>query len=137
MLVQQIFSSYNSIRSHRSSIIDIELLKQPIPKNYSLNKIELLNLKTYKTERCFDKYFDTAPWIFQNINIEIPKGSKVGFIGKTGSGKSTFLDITMGLIDPTKGCLKIDETKITQYNNNSWHKLSLMCLKIFTWQILQ
>ena len=103
-LVQQIFSSYNSIRSHRSSIIDaIELLKQPIPKNYSLNKIESIEFKKHiRLKDVSYKYFDTAPWIFQNINIEIPKGSKVGFIGKTGSGKSTFLDITMGLIDPTK-----------------------------------
>ena len=124
-LVQQIFSSYNSIRSHRSSIIDaIELLKQPIPKNYSLNKIESIEFKKHiRLKDVSYKYFDTAPWIFQNINIEIPKGSKVGFIGKTGSGKSTFLDITMGLIDPTKGCLKIDETKITQYNNNSWQQI--------------
>ena len=40
-------------------------------------------------------------YIIENINLKIKKGEKILIIGKTGSGKSTFIDIIMGFI-PTK-----------------------------------
>ena len=52
--------------------------------------------------------------------MTIPKGSKIGFIGKTGSGKSTLLDVIMGLINPSSGCLKIDGTKVCENNFRGW-----------------
>ena len=123
-LLQQLFASYNTIRSHRASISDaLELLNQPIPNNYYQDKIDLIKFKKYINFKDISfRYSKNSPWIFQNINIDIPKGSKVGFIGKTGSGKSTFLDLTMGLLNPNGGYLKIDDIKIDQDNNYSWQK---------------
>ena len=47
--------------------------------------------------------------IFKNLNLEIHKGDKIGIIGKTGSGKSTFVNILCGLLDVTKGEIYFDE----------------------------
>lgn len=55
-----------------------------------------------------------------NINLEIKKGDCIGIIGKTGSGKSTLIDIMMGLLDPTHGTLEVDENIITTSNRRSW-----------------
>ena len=41
--------------------------------------------------------------IFKNLNLTINSGDKIGIIGETGSGKSTFLDILTGLLPPTNG----------------------------------
>ena len=44
-----------------------------------------------------------------NISTVIYSGDVVGIIGKTGSGKSTFIDLLMGLLKPTKGEFKIND----------------------------
>ena len=54
------------------------------------------------------------------INIDIKKGDCIGVIGKTGSGKSTLIDIMMGLLDPTHGTLEVDENVITSSNRRAW-----------------
>ena len=54
------------------------------------------------------------------INIDIKKGDCIGIIGKTGSGKSTLIDIMMGLLDPTHGTLEVDENVITSSNRRAW-----------------
>jgi ABC-type bacteriocin/lantibiotic exporter with double-glycine peptidase domain len=52
-----------------------------------------------------------------NINIKINKGEKIGIIGKSGAGKSTFLDILLGVLQPTSGTVLIDGKEI---NINHW-----------------
>ena len=58
----------------------------------------------------------------QSINILIKKGQKVGFIGPTGSGKSTVIDIIMGLLNPSHGSLYVDGQKINEANLVDWQK---------------
>lgn len=55
-----------------------------------------------------------------NINLDIKKGDCIGIIGKTGSGKSTLIDIMMGLLDPTHGTLEVDENVIKSSNRRAW-----------------
>ena len=43
------------------------------------------------------------PMVLRDVNLEIPKGSRVGIIGVTGGGKSSLLDLMMGLLKPVKG----------------------------------
>nr|WP_255537972.1 ABC transporter ATP-binding protein [Polynucleobacter sp. 15G-AUS-farblos] len=66
------------------------------------------------------RYSKDAPWVLKNLNFTIPKGSRIGFVGTTGCGKSTLLDIVMGLLKPIEGSLKVDGTKITIANRQSW-----------------
>ena len=42
----------------------------------------------------------------EDINLEINKGQNIGIVGKTGSGRSTLIDILLGLLVPTKGSFK-------------------------------
>ncbi|MDE2419417.1 MAG: ABC transporter ATP-binding protein, partial [Burkholderiales bacterium] len=50
---------------------------------------------------------ETQP-VLQGINLSITKGARVGFIGSTGSGKSTLIDLIMGLLPPTSGEILVD-----------------------------
>lgn len=61
-------------------------------------------------------------FIIKNTNFEILKGSKIGIIGKSGAGKSTFLDILMGLMKPQEGKILIDGIDIEKVKN-SWQKI--------------
>ena len=61
-------------------------------------------------------------FVLKDENLKIKKGSKIGIIGHSGSGKSTFLDLVMGLIAPQNGKILIDGKKI-QDVKSSWQKI--------------
>ena len=65
-------------------------------------------------------YDENSLPVINKINIDIKKGDCIGVIGKTGSGKSTLIDIMMGLLDPTHGTLEVDENVITSSNRRAW-----------------
>lgn len=50
----------------------------------------------------------------KDLNLDIKIGSKIGIIGRSGSGKSTFFDLFVGLLDPTTGKIKVDNININQ-----------------------
>ena len=58
----------------------------------------------------------------QNINLYIPALSKIGVVGITGSGKTTLIDIILGLLEPTEGTLEVDGNIISNDNKRSWKK---------------
>jgi ABC-type multidrug transport system fused ATPase/permease subunit len=59
----------------------------------------------------------------KNINLKILKNSKVGIIGATGSGKTTTVDILLGLLQPQNGALEVDGQIITSKNARAWQTL--------------
>lgn len=66
------------------------------------------------------RYKADAPRVLDNINLEITQGSRVGFIGKTGSGKSTLIDLIMALLEPTSGQIEIDGMPLNEQNCRAW-----------------
>ena len=58
----------------------------------------------------------------KNINITIPVNNTIGLVGATGSGKTTTVDIILGLLEAQKGTLEVDEKIINKYNRKSWQK---------------
>ena len=67
------------------------------------------------------KYDKNSDYIFKNINLEIYKGEILGIIGQTGSGKSTFLDLIIGLLKPSEGNILVDGKNIRE-NSVEWFK---------------
>lgn len=67
------------------------------------------------------RYPDGIEDIFSHANLVIPKGKTVGFIGPSGAGKTTMVDIILGLLRPTEGIVCTDGVDIHK-NLDSWHK---------------
>ncbi len=75
-----------------------------------------------KVENIDFMYEDGASRVLKRVNISIRKDSVIGFVGTTGSGKTTLVDIIMGLHRPTNGFLKVDNTIIDLTNVKTWQR---------------
>lgn len=58
----------------------------------------------------------------KNLNFDIKKGSSIGLVGSTGAGKTTLVDLILGLLVPTEGEFKVDNTNIDEKNIRQWQK---------------
>jgi ABC-type multidrug transport system fused ATPase/permease subunit len=67
-------------------------------------------------------YPNTERTVVDGVSFEIKKGSEVGIIGTTGAGKSTIVDILLGLLKPTRGKVTVDGVDIST-NIRSWQDL--------------
>lgn len=103
-------------------------------ENLDINKLALANAKTNKVAEGAEKltlekeirlegieyaYPNTEKDIFTGVNMVIPKGKSVGIMGSSGAGKSTIVDILLGLLTVRKGTITCDERDIFE-NYPSW-----------------
>ncbi len=58
--------------------------------------------------------------VLKNVHINIPARTVVGFAGATGSGKTTVVDIILGLLETNQGNLKVDGLVINKNNSRAW-----------------
>lgn len=65
------------------------------------------------------KYPGSEDFVLEDINIKIPAGSKVAFVGRTGAGKTTLVQLIPRLFEPTIGSIRINETDIKRYTLES------------------
>ncbi len=121
-VMQQAYSSWSNIQSSRASLSDtLHLLNQPIPHPYDQGTVKGIKFqKSISLNNLWFKYNKKSPWIIKGLSLNIKKGSRIGFIGATGGGKSTLLDIIMGLLQPTEGDLRVDGKLINASNCQSW-----------------
>lgn len=121
-ILQQIYSSIISLKSNQSSLIDtLNLLEQSIPKK-SKSEVALNFKKKIQLESIKFSYSENSQLILNDLNLTILKGDRIGIVGSTGSGKSTFLDLLMGLLKPNNGFFLIDDKAINESNISSWQK---------------
>ncbi len=102
------------IKTLESELMDIEKIIKFKKSNKRLsfkNNLVVKNL-TFK-------YPDTNKYILKSLNLEINKGSMVGIIGSTGEGKSTFVNVLLGLLRSNNGTILVDNKNIYE-NINSW-----------------
>lgn len=67
-------------------------------------------------------YPSSSRLAIKNVNLLINAGSTIGIIGATGSGKTTMVDIILGLLEPQSGKLIVDDNELTKKNMKSWQK---------------
>lgn len=118
-VVQQAYSSAITIRGSEASLWDVlELLDQPLPKPQPIQAVPFERAIGLSDVRF--AYSDGGEQILRKMTLTIPKGSRVGIFGPTGGGKSTVLDILMGLLSPTEGYLIVDDQAVVSDNLRGW-----------------
>ena len=78
--------------------------------------------KKITLKNIYYNYPNTSRTALRDININIPAKSTVGLVGTTGCGKTTTVDIILGLLEPQKGTLEVDGQIITRKNSRAWQR---------------
>ncbi len=122
--LQQIYSAWASIAGNQGSLADtIALLDQPLPADLmQATPAPLLFQNNIRFNYVRFHYSSDGPLVLDGLNLTIPKGARVGFVGSTGSGKSTSLDILMGLLTPSEGELLVDGQPISGNSIRAWQR---------------
>lgn len=121
--IQQIYVSLSQLRYIGSSLDSLyqDLINmKSINSNYkdtdlSLNKSISLNQINYY-------YPNSSRKALKNIKLNIPARTTVGFVGSTGSGKTTLIDVILGLYEAQQGTLEVDGEVIKEHNRRSWQR---------------
>jgi ATP-binding cassette subfamily B protein len=121
--MQQGYNSYTSIQGHFASLAEVVELMDKSPNNlpqseFKKNPIEFE--KSIELKKIFFKYPDRADWALNDISLSIKAGSRIGIVGTTGSGKSTLMDVIMGLLEPQQGTFLVDGVELDFNSIYSW-----------------
>ena len=120
--------AFNQLYQDLRELETIEQEKnQKIGVNYQSNNSEIrthpitLN-KQIKLEKITYRYPKSPDTSLQNISLSIKQGQSIALIGKSGAGKTTLVDIILGLLTPEKGDMLVDNASVYQ-NLRSWQQL--------------
>ncbi len=120
---QAVYSSLIVSRYHQPALNtlyeDMKSLKTP---NLITDELKLIPQKRIVLNNINFNYPNTKKTSLSNVNLEILAGTTVGIVGATGSGKTTTVDIILGLLEAQKGTLEIDGTVINKKNVRQWQR---------------
>ena len=135
----QLIGGVNALRNHSYTIdrIYFDLKELKIPSKDLSSDLDLYNTDTNSYSKPINKlnfskhlslenisyqYPNQLDYAIKNLNLLIKKGESIAFIGKSGAGKTTLVDIILGLLIPQQGDLKVDG--ISVYDNlRNWQNL--------------
>jgi ATP-binding cassette, subfamily B, bacterial PglK len=121
--LQKIYASFTSLTFVSPSLNKLhDDLKNLKPFNENQDQDVLIFNKTITLKNIYYNYPNASRTASKDISLSIPAKSTVGLVGATGSGKTTMVDIILGLLEPQKGTLEVDGKIITKQNSRSWQR---------------
>lgn len=126
--ISQIYSSYVKATFHKDAFLNLYNhlnLKDKSLKNENKNLINtsnnnLLFQSELEIKNLTFGYNIKNQTIFENLNLKIKKNENIGIIGESGIGKTTLIDILLGLIQNYNGSILVDNKEINQSNLQLW-----------------
>lgn len=122
--LQQIYGSFAQLKyaepAFKALHTDLMSLNPIEPYGKALEPLPLK--KCIELNNIFYQYPNTNAPALNGINLNIPAFSTVGLVGSTGSGKTTTVDLILGLLEPQKGTLCIDGQVVNASNRRQWQK---------------
>ncbi len=90
------------------------------PNNILNNNNSLPHNSNINLNKVYYRYPNSKEYMLKGLDIRIPSRSTVGLVGKTGSGKTTTVDLILGLLEAQKGTLEVDGITINNENRKAW-----------------
>ena len=114
-----VFSELNKLRKIKSDNRKLEKIEFK-------NKIELQNISF--------KYQEDDRYIIKNLSLEIQRGDKIGLVGESGTGKSTLINIIMGLLKHSEGKICVDNKELLADKNQLIANIGYVPQEVFLFE---
>ena len=112
VVIEKIRDEYKEIAANKEKMEEKKAKKE--------NGKEISLEKEIRVEHMEFTYPNVDEPVLKDVNVSIPKNASVAFIGPSGAGKTTFVDLILGVLTPQKGVIKADDTDI-QTALRGWH----------------
>ena len=127
---QRVYASVSNLRFSKPALdlLHRELLKPATglarkTEHIRVDKSDALSLQHCLQMREVSYVYPGASLpALDGVNLSIPSRSTVGFVGKTGAGKTTAVDLILGLLEPKSGQLLVDGIAIDDDNRRAWQR---------------
>ena len=123
--LQHIYQGVASLRYGQAAINNIHanLNQDPTPMPLAHQKPTPLKARhTIALHHLSYVYPNATKPALSDLNLKIPVGSSLGLVGSTGAGKTTLVDIILGLLEPTQGEITVDGTTVTHEHLRAWQQ---------------
>lgn len=120
--LQILFNSVSLIATHWGHIVRLEEILDDSDKEFVLagEKKAASFSAVISFANVTLQYTGSPQPAVQDLSLHIPKGSTIAFVGSSGAGKSSILDLILGLYEPTKGEISIDGVNLRSLDMSSW-----------------
>jgi ATP-binding cassette subfamily C protein len=122
--MQKVFQAATSIYFNQAIL---DTLHQDLTEDVTKRDLEIgepiFFTKEIRLKNLSFSYPETSVTVLANINLTIRKNSTVGFVGTTGSGKTTLVDILLGLLVAQEGGLFVDDVPLTSQRQRAWQQI--------------
>lgn len=121
--LQQIYAALTQVRFVGAALnsLHADLMSlRPAHTNECSEAIQLHNVITLNNVTYWYPNAKTAA--LASVNLSIPVRSTIGLVGSTGSGKTTTVDLILGLLEAQEGTLEIDGQPISEHNKRAWQR---------------
>ena len=122
-LLQQSYQGWIFIVGSRDVLAEVvRLLRQPVAPSAHARVAPMPFEHAIRLNRVKFEYGRASKPVLSHLDMEIRKGDRIGIVGSTGSGKSTAMDLLLGLLQPTGGQILIDGVPLTDRNRPAWQR---------------
>lgn len=122
-LLQQAYQGWATTAGNRHVLVDVlHLLEQPIVDGTDGPGERMAFEREIRCANVSFRYQEETAMVLDQINLAIANGARVGFIGATGSGKSTLMDLLMGMMPATGGSISIDGVELDSSSSRGWQR---------------
>jgi ATP-binding cassette subfamily B protein len=122
-VVQQMYGAVITIRGAEAVLSEaLALLEQPLPQDVGRPAEPIAFTEAVRLEDVGFRYANELQLALDGVSLTIRRGERIGIFGPTGGGKSTLLDLIMGLLTPTVGQMLIDGQAVGDSNQRGWQR---------------
>jgi ABC-type multidrug transport system fused ATPase/permease subunit len=124
-LLQKIFRAFAAIRYNFPIVENLchDFISLPPGNDLAGDAIPRMDFREHiRLEHILFSYPNTDKIIIKNQSMTIKYNTSIAMVGPTGCGKTTMVDIILGLLDPQGGTIFIDRQQINENNKRNWQK---------------